>query len=500
MNNYIITQKDIDILMQSDKMLFYKLELLNSNMNVLDCIEGNLISDSLSISADSDIRRTYNCTLYVENSSFNLKKDSIVFFDKMVRPYIGIFNQRHGVIWYCLGTYLYTDLNYSYDESNKTLQITCLDLMCLLNDSRRGQIPDYQRNILASTDARELIINLLGEAGINKYFIEFNLNGKHVSTFSIPHDMTYNAGSTIYNIIRDVVQLYAGTQMYFSVDGTFVIEPIPTGKNEINMLTDDIIQPLLISEQLTTSLSNVYNHIKIYGKVNEPNYYTKDVTCVDNVYKANVIAYKLDETGTQVEVDYGNKLNNFDSFSLRIPQTNSENQYLNINGIDNIPIVDDSGKPIRKGLLEINTDYIFRYRRLTNDFLFLGSYQCYGEAFLSNKSDNTNEYAVIDTASEFAIEVIGDRVKVLTGSDFDNIYSNGLCTQRARLELYKASNLQDSLSLSTALIPWLDVNMKVEFTSNITKQKKEYIITNISCDNSTYQMTISLSSYYPDYI
>ena len=40
MNNYIVKQKDIEILMQSDKELYYKLELLNENMKVVDLIEG----------------------------------------------------------------------------------------------------------------------------------------------------------------------------------------------------------------------------------------------------------------------------------------------------------------------------------------------------------------------------------------------------------------------------------------------------------------------------
>lgn len=502
MNNYIVTQKDIEILMQSDKELYYKLELLNENMKVLDCIEGNLISDNISISADSDIRRTYNCTLLVENSTFVLGKDSKIFFNKLIKPYIGVLHQRSQTIqWYCLGIFLYTDLNYSYNETDKTLQITCLDMMCLLNDSRKGQLPDYKRTILAGTDAREVIISLLEEAGVTKYFIEFNINGNSISTFPIPYDLVFEAGSTVYTTIKEIVDLYAGSQMYFSLDGTFVISRIPTSKNEINVLTDDILQQILINEQVTTSLSNVYNHIKIYGKTNEPDYYTKDVTCNGNVYFSNVIVMKLDETtGEYVEVEYVEQLDNFDTFALRIPCTNANTQYININNIGNILIVDDSGDSLNEGILEAGVDYLFKYRQATNDFLFLGSYQCIGEAYLSNNKDNKNDYVVIDTTSNFAIEVIGDRLKVLSGSDYDLIYTNSLCNQRARLELYNASNMQDSLSLSIVAIPWLDVRMKVEFTSNATKQKAEYIITNISCDYSTYQMSLNLSRYYPDYI
>ena len=501
MNNYIVKQKDIELLMQSDKELYYKLELLNEDLRIIDHIDGLLISDNISIDSKSDIRRTYTCTLYIKDSSFVLSRDSKIFFNKLVRPHIGIMHQKSSIIqWYCLGTFLYTDLNYSYDETNKTLQITCLDLMCLLNDSRKGQLPDYKRTILANTDAREVIISLLKEADITRYFIEFNINGNQLSTFSIPYDLTFEAGTTIYAIISEIVNLYAGTQMYFSLDGTFVISRIPTSKNETNVLTDDILQQILINEQVTTSLSNIYNHIKIYGKMNEPDYYTKDVTCNENVYYANVVVMKLDENGEYVEVEYKEQLDNFNIFALKIPCTNTNIQYININNIGNILIVDDSGNYLNEGLLEVDTDYLFEYRRATNDFLFLGNYQCIGEAWLSNNIEEKNKYAVIDETSAFAVEVIGDRLKVLSGSDYDSIYTNSLCNQRARLELYNASNMQDSLSISIIAVPWLDVNMKIKFTSNATKQTHEYIITNISCDYSTYQMSVNLSRYYPDYI
>lgn len=498
--SYIVTQKDIELLMQSDKTLFYKLELLNDNMKVLDVIEGNLINDSISIDSSSSIRRTYNCTLFVENSTFVLNRESKIWFDKLIKPYIGIIHQRTKTIhWYCLGTFLYTDLNYLYNEAEKSLSLTCLDMMCLLDDSRKGQLPDYKRTIKAKTDARTVIIDLLKEAGITKYFIEFNINGNSVSTFQIPYDMTFEAGTTVYNAISEIINLYAGTQMYFD-NGTFIISRIPTSKNEINILIDDIIQPILIDEQITTSLSSVYNHIKIYGKQNEPNYYTKEVTCSNNIYYANVVTSKLDEnTGESTNIVYDG-YDNFDVFALRIPETNAENQMININNLGDKLIVDSDGKTLKENYLDANSDCIFRYREDTDDFLYIGQYQCIGEAFLTNDILNKSEYAVIDETSDFSIEKIGDRLKILSGSDYDNIYTNSLCNQRARKELYDVTNMQDSLSISIVAIPWLDVNMKVQFTSKITKQTHEYIITSINCDYSTYQMQVQLSRFYPDYI
>ena len=55
---YVITQTDVDIVNQHAKELFAKIELLNKEFKVVYSLEGNLISDSFSISTDSNVRRT----------------------------------------------------------------------------------------------------------------------------------------------------------------------------------------------------------------------------------------------------------------------------------------------------------------------------------------------------------------------------------------------------------------------------------------------------------
>ena len=224
------------------------MELLNKDLRVIDYLEGNLISDNISISADSDIRRTYNFEIAVSDSSFIIGEDKKIWFDKRVRPYIGMKLERtKEMIWYCLGTFLYTTENYNYDPTTRKLSVTCEDMMCLLNDSRNGQLDSYTRTIEQGSDARGVVIALLSEMGINKYYIEFNRNNEAISTYEYPYKKTYNAGTTAYTIIKDIVDMYAGTQMYFDLDGTFVISKIPTSANEITVLNDEIIQPLLIS-------------------------------------------------------------------------------------------------------------------------------------------------------------------------------------------------------------------------------------------------------------
>lgn len=499
--SYIVTQKDIELLMQSDKTLYYKLELLNEDMKVLDCIEGHLISDSLSISADSDVRRTYNCQLLVTDSTFDIGYDKRIWFDKRIRPYIGILHQRtKKIIYYLLGTFLFTEANYNYDSTTHTLSLTCNDMICLLNGVRSGNLNSYKRTILAGTDARTVIIDLLKEVGITKYLIEFNQNGKILSTFQIPYDMTYNAGMNAYQIIKDIVDLYPGTQMYFDINGTFIINKIPTGENEQIVLNDEIIQPILISEQLNTSFSNIYNHIEIWGKINEPDYYSKEVSVSNNVYYSTIVTSKLNEDDNSYVDIYYDKYDNFDMFALRIPATNKENQQININSLGNIPIHNDEGKSLPANYLDANTDCIFRYRENENDFLYIGQYQCHAECYLTNNINDKNEYAVIDETSEYSIEKIGAKLKVLSGGDYDKIYTNSLCHQRCKYELYNAINKQENLTINTIAIPWLDTNQLIEFTLNSTNKTNKYLINNISCNFADFTMSINANRYYQNYI
>ena len=500
----MVTQNDIYLLLQPTKDIHYKLEILDSNFRKLDVIEGNLISDNISISSDSNIRRTYSCELLVTNNKFLIGKNNYIWFTRFVRPYVGVKSLRtQAITWYCLGTFLFTDENYTFNATTKQLSLTCVDMMALLDDTRKGQLDQYQRVIKRGTDVRSVILNLLNEMGIIKYYIEFNKNNQSVYTYEMPYDKTYPAGTTAYEIIKELVDLYAGTQMYFDVDGTFYIKRIPTDKNEIIVLDDSILQKILIDEQTSTSFSSVYNHIIIWGKVNEPDYYSEIVSMNGNTYKASVVEVSIDEeTNNKEEIDY-DEYGNFDEFSIRVPSTNLENQLLSINSLPAYPIVYevlDSFEPLPKGYLDANTDCVFRYRKDTNDFLFLGQYQCYGEAYLTNNINDTNKYAVTNDKSDFSLEVIGKRLKMLNGGDYDNIYTDSLACQRARYELYNATHKQETLSFNIVAVPWLDVNQIIRFTSNTNHETNEWVINNISCDYSTFTMSVSASRYYSTYI
>lgn len=467
---YIVTQQDIDIIRQSNRELYTKVELLNHNFKVIDALEGNLISDSYSISAESNIRRTYNCELHISDSSFLVGEDKKIWIDRYIRPYIGIARQRTGeIVWYRIGTFVLNDTEYRYDATSRTLSLSCSDLMCALNGDRGGYIEGLNVVISEGSYIRDVIVALLNDAGITRYRVE-DVGRK------IPYDIENSVGSTYYDVLKKIVDLYAGYEMFFDVDGTFIIQAIPTGKNEVSVLDESIINPLVITEPVGKSFNKIYNVTQVWGAVIDTDHY------VPTSASTNGIAYTATfESVTQLE--------NFAKYGVRITKANGKNPTLNINGLGTKPIVEDNGLPIEIGRLVPSTDYVFKYRKATEDLLLLGQYQAYGE------------YKCEDTDCPFSTTNLGYEIKQVL--QFDELISDSLCQQRAKYETWLSTRMQDTLNLTMMAVPFLDVNWKVSYQSNNTGNISDYIIKSISGSNSESTMSVNLIAYselYPDII
>lgn len=462
---YNLLQQDIEILKQSSKELYSKVELLNRNKKILANIKGELISDSISIDAESDIRRTYSCEMKFSKSNWN-NADKYKLMTYYIVPYVGIKHIRlNKILWYKLGTFAFDSRNFTYDETNTSVSFQCLDLMSYLNGTLGGELKDQKIEIEVENNIRNVIISLLNECGITEYNIcEMN----HL----LPYDKEYSS-TTYYAIIKELLDLYAGYEMYFDIDGIFTIDEIPTCEYDDNILDDTIIEPLLISQSGSFSYENIYNHIKIYGTNIETNRYTEDCTYANNVYNATI------ETMTTYE--------NFETYSIKLPSSNLANAKLNINNIGAKNIVKDDGVLIKENDINAGT-FSFRYRRLTDDFLLLGQYQVIGEAWDTNPE------------SPFNINNLGYEIyHEYSEGEYSNIYSNELANQRARYEIWLSTNIQNNLTLEMMFIPWLDVNTKIEYTDREDSETHSYIVKRINGSFMEGTMTIDIIRFYENY-
>ena len=89
---------------------------------------------------------------------------------------------------------------------------------------------------------------------------------------------------------------------------------------------------------------------------------------------------------------------------------------------------------------------------------------------------------------------------VCSGDEYDNIYTNDLCIQRAKYELYLKSRLHDNISITTVPIYWLDVNTIISYTLPQEDNPSYWLIKSISTDISVSgTQTIEAIKYYPLY-
>lgn len=467
---YSPTQEDINIIKQQTKSVYIKIDLLNKQFKILDSIQGNLISDSLNCDSESKQRRSYTCELYVSDSSFLIGEDKKIWIDKYIRVYYGIEQLRTGEIkWWLIGTFTYTDTNYKYSATENTLSLTCADLMCDYDGTKNGQMTGYSLTIPAGEDIYKSIVALVEDAGIKNYIIEDI--GKE-----IPYDLEFNGSVTYCDVWTEICELYDSWEFFFDVDGTFIWRQIPTGLSEQVILDDTFFNTIWVDENTSNSFSGIYNVTEVWGKTLDlelEDRYTDTSTFSNGVYSI-----------TLEGVESLNDIDHLDKIGIHICANSTAGAKVRINGLEAIPIVNDDGSYVAADRLKADTTYVFQYRRNMNDTIqnclyLLGQYQAYGIYKETNKE------------CPFSVTNLG--YEIVNRVDYENLYSDDLCYNQAQYLTYQTTAMLDTITLTCLIIPWLDVNQKVRYTSKMTGETNQYIIKSFNW--STFDATMSLTLY-----
>ena len=81
-----ISQNDYNVIQQKIIKKYIRLDLLDFNYNVVNEISGDLTNLSVSVNADSDLRRSCSVSLVVRDSSYNLVSGGQIWLN--FRPFI----------------------------------------------------------------------------------------------------------------------------------------------------------------------------------------------------------------------------------------------------------------------------------------------------------------------------------------------------------------------------------------------------------------------------
>lgn len=466
-----IQQQDYNIMSQPYINKYMKLNIMNFDLNVVDEISGNLMTCDVSVNADSDLRSSCSVSLVVVDSSFDVASGNKVWLDKLIQPLVGYENIYTGEIqWYNQGIYLINSPTYSYDAVTNTLSFSGLDLMSKLTGLRNGALPGVPTVIPQDSNVREAMIAAVKLAGFTKYIISecVNVDG---SVQAVPYDIQIEQGGYIFDLIKQLRDILPNYQVYFDKEGVFHYDLIPSGDGEPVMIDDDLWDNILVSETVTTDFEKVKNSIEVYGRSHSITNYSSSTTV----------------SGAQINLTIANYAEIKDTLiGFTLPSAVTGNIAIKVGSKTARNLVDSNGNFITS--LDKDVYYVAMFQE-NNTYLFMGHQQAQATIQDTNPS------------SPFYINgSIGEIREVLYGGDYDNIMSDDLALQRAKLELYWKCRLNDGISLSCVPIPWLDVNVLISHAPRNGSQQKQYMIKSFSASyGDVAAMSISAVSYYPYY-
>lgn len=471
--SYSPTQEDINIIKQQQKEVVVKVELLNKNFKILESLEGNLISDNLNIDSESKQRRSYRCNLHVTDASFMVGNDKKIWIDKYIRVYYGVTSSRtKETLWYRIGTFTYINASYTYSATDNTLSLTCADIMADFDGTKNGQMINFYKFLIeAGEDIRTTVVGLIKDAGITNYYVEDI--GKE-----IPYDIEFTDAVTYCDVWKKICELYDSWEFFFDVDGKFIWRQIPTGLSDSVILDDSLLDVIYVSEKTDIDFSSIYNVTEVWGKVLELE--NEDRYAESSTYSNNIYSVELDGIESWEDVDH------LDKIAFKVCADCKDGAMFSVNGLDSIPIVHDDASPIEAGDLLTDTVYVFLYRRnmgdsIQNCLYLMGQYQAYGI------------YKETNPDCPFSVDNLG--YEIVNRVNYENLYSDDLCYNQAEYLTYQTTALLDTITLETLIIPWLDVNQKISYTSKETGETNQYLIKSLSWSSLGGTMTMTLYKF-----
>lgn len=296
-----MTNQEYNLFLQPVRKVFVKILVLDKNHKILKDVTGHCIGGNYSIDKKSAVRVTCNVDFellgdYIPSST------SPFWINKRFRLFMGVEEiSSKNIVWFKIGTLCIKENGIKISSTGDKISISGLDLMAL----QSGDISGYLRNAIkieADTNIGVAIQNTMNELGYETRFL-FETTDKVV-----PYKLEMDAGSSVWDVVEKLTNLYMRWQLYYNPDGYAVFE------KERVLTTDPIIwdfsktKGLIVDVNSTFNMSNVKNHVVVWGKLlddgSQPMYeiYVRDADYPDNPFTLEKLDEGYyDETNTYVD-------------------------------------------------------------------------------------------------------------------------------------------------------------------------------------------------------
>lgn len=520
---YPVTERDKNLLLQMSLEYRIRITLTNESRNVIDVIYGTSDVGGMSVDSNSNIRRTFSFTLKLDDFINNIESKIASWIGLYYEVDIGIVDLRTDeIIYYPNGRFCITAASTSYDAVTNSLSLDLSDRFAELDGTRNGQIggapiisiPKEVNGVKQTL--RGTTINLItSSTKIDKYIIDdigefygMQQNNPDYADYRqkndewniLPYDLEYSCGNLIGDMLLEIRDLYPNCQMYFDVYDNFCFDMIPSLDNDIPDIDDDYLQKLLTSdstESVSYNVSSIKNITEVFGKDYDIDYFSENTSFENNIYTLSLSDY----------ISY----TKYDMIAFKPTSDNLYSASLKINSLETIPIYYEyTDTPLNPSELKTGDMCVITIYKIEQNYIayYLGKYQPHSLCVLTNDSNDVkytkkyfssiynvaekNVYFREEKHSPFAVQRLGEVLDVKSGDDFDNILSDSIAIENSKYYNRLSSTMFDTVTITTVLIPWLDVNVKINYRKQQEDTIYSYVVKSRSDNFSNKTSTITM--------
>lgn len=461
-------------------------------------IEGDAISLDLSIDSTSNIRRVLSTTLHMEDEEYFTNTFVTIWLNRLVRLQIGLYNwETREYRWFTIGSFMVTASSYSFNATTKKLQLTLADLMASVTRERGNQIGSEVLIPVNSTMTSAL------QSVVERFFPFSFVDITDFENKTIPYDLEFEPGTYPYEIAESIVTLYPTYEQFYTADGVYVVRQVPAGVDEKIVLDIDDIDKLIISDEGSVMPGDIKNVTEVWGRV-----LNADRTAKSCDGQSSVGTYVL-----YIDEDF-NVLENGITISFVADITCNEGQRIKIQSLEDLAVTVLNGegqrRPVKRGEIKKGYQYVIKY--IDGVFALQGESEIHAMCFLFNVPPSEEEIAgikskyncnnikiLIDRDSQFAVEKVGEQIRVFNNGEYDNIYTNELALERAYYENWRYARIQDTIRLEMIYVPWLEVNQKIRYRSIVSGETNDYLVQSIKANIGSFTMSVTMTRFFPFY-
>ena len=295
--------------------------------------------------------------------------------------------------------------------------------------------------------------------------------------------------------------------MYIDIYGNFCTNQIPSCEYDPITFDNEYLQSILVaeaSESVTYDIQSIHNVTEVFGATYEVDRFASSSTYSDNTYTLTIDNY----------TDY----NSNDLIAFESTDGNESNSYLRINELGAIPIYHEYTTTfVENGTIAANETYVMRIKKVNGEYVayHLGQYQPHALCVLTgdeNDSTYTKEYFSlrynckeediifrVEPGNPFTIQRLGIILDVKIGEEYDNILSSSVARDNAIYQNRISSSMNDIVTITTKMMPFMDTNIKVEYKKQQDTEVKQYIVKSVSHNLDSLTTTITMYRFYPLY-